>query len=815
MPVGIRERFLGRWLVRGLVAAAIMLAVSHPAGVRAQAELAAGVIKGTVLDPNGKAIANAAVVVRGATAGQVHATTTDGEGHFSVSSLPAGDYVVEVTANGFSLGRKTNLRLAAAGSANADFTLSIGPVIETVTVNGTTESLPVNAPSLNSLAATSAQSVISGEFIRDFTSPVADFAEVVEMAPGTFSLNANGVGLGQGKTFYRGFADGQYTMTFDGIPFQDTNSPTHHSWAFFPSQMIGGTVFDRSPGTAATLGPANFGGSINLLSNAVPAKEQVNGTVSYGSFNTRLFDATYSSGRFGANDSSSVVLDIHDMQSDGYQTFNDQHRDAFSMKYQDAISDQTTLTVFGSFVDLRSNTPNFNGPTRAQIAQFGNNYLMSGDPTQPTYFGYNFYAVPTDFSYVGLKSNLGHGWSIDDKTYIYGYHNHQNYNSTSTISATSAVDKLNAYRTTGNLLPLSQVSQWGTLRTGLWSEYSWTNRYQIPSNPQTGVDAVLPNFHEMFNTLILEPYAEYEFQIGQDLTVTPGVKFNYYSQNLTQLPDNGKTVGSLNGAASVSNAAAYHSWLPTFNVHYMLQPTWSAYAQYAQGDTIPPTNVFDVKNGAVLTIPKPTQATTYQVGSVWKATWISLDVDTFYITFQNGYSASIDPTSGEPVYFLSGSSVTKGVEGEANLNLGGGMSVYVNATGGTAKYVNSGLWVANAPQDTETLGLSYDRAAWDVGVYSKRIGQMCNDNGGTNQAVAIAPFTLANVYVNYTVRNGSRFDQTKIKLAVDNLFNNQNIVGLTPASTKTSIPAPGDVLTLLPGRSISLTVTFGLSQRRP
>ena len=65
------------------------------------------------------------------------------------------------------------------------------------------------------------------------------------MAPGTFSFSPNGQGLGDSKTFFRGFQDGDYTMTFDGIPFHDTNSPTHHSWAFFPGQFIGqstGTV---------------------------------------------------------------------------------------------------------------------------------------------------------------------------------------------------------------------------------------------------------------------------------------------------------------------------------------------------------------------------------------------------------------------------------------------------------------------------------------------------------------------------------------------------------------------------------------------
>ena len=88
---------------------------------------------------------------------------------------------------------------------------------------------------------------ITTTFIKNFIAPTSDFAEVVNYAPGTFSTNPNGVGLGQGKTFFRGFSDGQYTITFDGIPFEDTNSPTHHSWASFPSQWISSTDFDRSP----------------------------------------------------------------------------------------------------------------------------------------------------------------------------------------------------------------------------------------------------------------------------------------------------------------------------------------------------------------------------------------------------------------------------------------------------------------------------------------------------------------------------------------------------------------------------------------
>ena len=147
------------------------------------------------------------------------------------------------------------------------------------------------APSQSTLEARSAKSEISPDFIQNFASPVADYTELLNMAPGTFSVNPNGVGLGDSKTYFRGFADGQYTMLVDGIPFNDTNSPTHHSWAFFPSQFIAGIDFDRSPGSASTIGPTNFGGSINLLSRSVPYTPDIRATASYGSFNTRMLGA--------------------------------------------------------------------------------------------------------------------------------------------------------------------------------------------------------------------------------------------------------------------------------------------------------------------------------------------------------------------------------------------------------------------------------------------------------------------------------------------------------------------------------------------
>jgi len=193
------------------------------------------------------------------------------------------------------------------------------------------------------------------------------------MAPGTFSVNSNGVGLGQGKTFFSGFKDGNYTMTFDGIPFQDTDDPTHHSWAFFPGQWIGGVDFDRSPGGASSTGPTNFGGSINLLSQDLQPSPDIKASASYGSFNTRLLDLGIDSGQFGPKRKSSLFLDVHQLLSDGYQTYNYQKRVAGSLKYQYRINDKTVLTAYGGLIDVWTNTPDSNAPTRADVAKFGDN----------------------------------------------------------------------------------------------------------------------------------------------------------------------------------------------------------------------------------------------------------------------------------------------------------------------------------------------------------------------------------------------------------------------------------------------------------
>jgi iron complex outermembrane receptor protein len=855
-------------------ASAAALCMLFGAGIPARlgAQDGGSVLAGTVLDQAGKTIQGATIAAKNDSGAVSKGADSDANGHFSVAGLAAGSYTVETTATGFARNTHTNVQVAPGGSQDISITLFVDSVSQSVTVQESVSLAVETAPAGNTLDATSARTEISTAFIKNFIAPTSDFAEVVNLAPGTFSLNSNGIGLGQGKTFFRGFSDGQYTITFDGIPFEDTNSPTHHSWASFPSQWISSTDFDRSPGQVSEFGPTNFGGSINLKSPELQADPDIRGTFSYGSFNTRLYQMDFDSGLFGPGKKNAILGDINQMTSDGYQTLNNQQRDAGYAKLQHRFSDKTSLSLYGGVVDIWNNTPNTTNPTRVQVAQYGDNFLLDSTPTcttvtlncpvangspDPYYVGYNTYHVQTDFEYADFNSYLGNGWKFDTKAYTTRYWNKQFYQNGSTVnlsaSKPSGVDKLNGYRHAGDTLVVSREMKWGTFRTGAWYDWAYTDRYQVPSNILSQLNTPLGNFHEHFITQTFQPFAEFEAHPTRRLVVTAGIKAADYSMALNQYQDNGKTVGCLGGVASTqagtgapiciggaafaSHSVNYNNWLPSLTARYSVLGNWSVYGQFAEGSVIPPSNVFDVPGGIVLTPPKPTLAKTYQAGSVLKFNRWTLDLDAYYVHFQNGYSSYTDPTTLEPVFVATGPSNTKGIEAESNVVLGYGFHLYGNVSFGSAKYQggpnypNGGQWVANTPNNVEAVSLMWQHTNWDVGLTEKRVGRYFNDNGSltyliggikvpvpVDQAITIDPFNLVNVFVNYTVKNASHFRGTKIQFALNNLANSHSLVGVTPAIAATAsapfVSNGADLLNLLPGRSMSITITGGYAPKR-
>ncbi len=926
-----------RWTAR--LAGATMLFLVSAVTLLAQG---GGAVQGTVTDAKGGLIAGAAIVVRSESTGKTVTAKADAQGHYSVGNLASGSYIVEASADGFQVFARNGVKVAD-GPATVALTLQVKDATDEVTVdaNETHSIAAALAPMDALLDETSARTEITSAFIQNFASPLADYGEAVEMAPGTFTTNGNGIGLGQSKTYFRGFPDGDYDIDFDGIPFYDTNTPTHHSWAFFPTQWLGGIDFDRSPGTASTIGPTPFGGSIHLLSRELSPVQNIRSSISYGSYGTLLGDVQYDSGAIGKARKAFVFLDIQHMDSKGYETNNFQNRNAGSIKVQYKFSEKTTLTGFSGVVWLDANTPNFNA-TRCQLYGLpadgsytcttgtgayavtspytgaGINFYLAGntDPMSYLNYIYNYYHVPTDFEYVGFKTELPKHIAVDFRPYTYNYDNSEKYSNAvpitenptpstatvvggkyyymgvqvvpcnDTIAAAGAtappavapcgVDKYNSYRKFGETLTVSQVSKLGILRTGLWYEWARTNRHQVPADPlQNWLDIGLPNFSEMFWNNSYQPFVEYQFNVGKKLKITPGTKFAYFTIDTKQMPDNGKTIGSLcmqpvAGVACVqvpfiSNHGSYSAWLPSVDANYRILNNWSAYGQLSTGSIVPPSSVFDYNQTISPTNPTPMiaspakqqRSTTYQFGTVAKLKRATLDLDFYHVKFQNSYTQStvLDPV----VFYLQPGSITKGFEGESNIYIYKGLSAYLNASVGNAYYVSQTttvsciakstgctsttptltvtqpggtLWVATTPTDTEAEGLTYQNKGFDVGFFNKRVGSLRQDNGSLHNQGIVNPFTVSNMFLNYTIRAGSHFDQTKIRLSINNLFEEHNLTSFGLKGTAAPVvdsangttyndpynattPVSGlDQLGLLPGRTITLSVTFGLTPKR-
>jgi iron complex outermembrane receptor protein len=600
------------------------------------------------------------------------------------------------------------------------------------------------------------------------------------------------------------------------------------------------------------VGPANFGGSINLQSKEVPTAPDIRVTESYGSWSTNLLQLDYDTGLFGGGDKSSLLLGVHQLKSDGYQSFNYQKQDGGDGKYMYRFSPHTYLTVVGGVVDIWNNTPNTTNPTRQQVAMFGDNFLMTSTPfvtagspsnllgiavgqPDPLCYCYETYHVQTDFENVDFNSDLGDGWRFDNKVFTYRYWNKQYYQNNGTgavapinvsLNKPSGVDKLNGYRQAGDIATMSKEMKWGIFRFGAWYNWAYTDRYQIPDNPITQVDTPLGKFHEHFTSQSIQPFAELEWKVTSKFAIIAGIKAANYALALQQFQDNGTTVGCLGGVAAkapgtgapicVGGAAfTYHSidwnsWLPSIAARYRVARNWSTYAQFGEGSITPPSAAFDVAGGNVRTPLQPQIAKTYQTGSVIKYNRWTLDLDAYYVHYGSGYESYTDPATGEPVFTQTGPLNTKGIEMESNIAIGHGLAFYVNGSVGNAKYQegryfpNGGLWVASTPRDVETFMLLYQHKNWDVGIVNKRVGPMYNDNqtlpytnpvsGVTltfpvDQAVRIDPFDVTNVFVNYTIKNASWLRGSKLGLSVTNLLDSHNIVGVTPAVAPTATTA--------------------------
>ena len=88
--------------------------------------MAVAEVSGTVTDPSGGALPTAQVIMTETTRQQVRTTLTDSTGHYVLTSLPVGPYMLEVKASGFKNYVQNGIVLQVNNNIQVNVTMQVG-----------------------------------------------------------------------------------------------------------------------------------------------------------------------------------------------------------------------------------------------------------------------------------------------------------------------------------------------------------------------------------------------------------------------------------------------------------------------------------------------------------------------------------------------------------------------------------------------------------------------------------------------------------------------------------------------------------------
>jgi iron complex outermembrane receptor protein len=701
--------------------------------------------------------------------------------------------------------------------------------IETVVVTGTAFD-PESAPAKASLDTTEPQTIINKSYIDDSVSETADYTTILAIAPGMTGIDVNGPGLSDGgvKNTMRGLPDGSFGMTFDGIPFGDSNGPTHHSESYFPATTIGSIAVERGSGNAGNLGASTYGGSVNLFSEALTSQSHARVSATAGSWSTSMFSGNYQTGDFSLGGlTNRLMVNLQDTNTSGYLTYQSSAAQNLLLKAQTELAPGWTLTAFANYNGLFQTLNDNAGATPAQLTTFGKDYaLQINNPAAGTYALYDHVHKKTDMDYLRLQGDVGGGFTIDDTAYTYAYVN-KTLSTTSIMQTASDIakgitqgngtivggvkfandvpgyTKQNAFRVWGNVFRASKDFDFGwltgQLRAGVWWESSASQRARsdydatkcfasancnpwhsqsfadsrlLASNKSAPLGGGFFEYQEHSSWNQYQPFVELELRPLPDLTITPGFKYVEWQHNVNAVLEQKRVPVGPN----VQSFTTYRD-LPFATVNYKLQPSWSVYAQYAQGIYVPDISAFQ-QTTLTRVLPQAQTTTNYQFGTVFYADQFTFDADIYYIGVNNNIvyqpcnQAPFFGSSGETCAVNTGAATYKGIEGEGTYAFDGdldGLSVFLNGSLGSAK--TGGKWIKGAPMWTSASGVFYKMGIWKFSVIDKLVGQQYSDAGNTT-------FYKLSAYNNMDAKASVTWENLEFGVGVSNVLNSRSLAAV-------------------------------------
>src|SRR5216683_1695493 len=157
--------------------------------LRAVGQSPNGNINGLVLDPSNRVVVGAEIIAVNDVTAVQFATKSNDEGIYVLPSLPPGPYRLQVSKVGFKTIIKPDIVLNVQDALSINFTLPIGALLETLTVEG-------GAPLVNTESAT-VSTVVDRQFAENLPMNGRSFQTLIQLTPGVVLTTSNPSDSGQ------------------------------------------------------------------------------------------------------------------------------------------------------------------------------------------------------------------------------------------------------------------------------------------------------------------------------------------------------------------------------------------------------------------------------------------------------------------------------------------------------------------------------------------------------------------------------------------------------------------------------------------
>jgi hypothetical protein len=186
-------------------------------------------IVGTVTDPTGAAVPNAAITVTNIDTGVVSHLTTNTAGDYVAADIHIGHYTVRAEATGFKVGEQKDIVLAVGDRIRVDFKLELGTALQQITVEATPIAVQADTGQRSD--------VITGTEVTQLATNGRSIYTLATLVPGA----SNTMGDDQGLTS----TSGNDQVSFNGLRM------SHNIYL-----VDGAEAYDRGSGGAIQITPS-------------------------------------------------------------------------------------------------------------------------------------------------------------------------------------------------------------------------------------------------------------------------------------------------------------------------------------------------------------------------------------------------------------------------------------------------------------------------------------------------------------------------------------------------------------------------------